>query len=351
MRKSGKLILSLALATGLSVAPGLAHKSCAQPPFPSGEVLNNLAQGQKQARPAPTVKSAPNATQGAPTVSQIEEAARQNMQSAEVLLGAAAAAGASPQQLEAMEKASVRFMKLFLNVIAPDEGINADRPKGDKPKKDGNKRKADRDGKKGPAPQNGMILTGPDGSQWLVTPFTPEKRAPKPPRDVRPAPQRGMTPPPPPGARGPVMTPPPGCPAFQGPGARAPMTPPPGAPAFKGQTPPPLPNFVAPNGRMTPAPQNTAPAPQFNQPQGAAPAPLIIVPQAPQVAPQVPQVAPQAPQAAPQAPVAPQRQPEVIIMEETVTDMPLWPTKEQVAKDGVLQYLEKRNAQRQSATN
>lgn len=33
---------------------------------------------------------------------------------------------------------------------------------------------------------------------------------------------------------------------------------------------------------------------------------------------------------------------ELIIMEETVEDMPYWPTKQQLGKDGVLKYLEKR---------
>lgn len=364
MGKHGKLLLSLALAAGLCAAPGMARHSCAQPQLPDSETLNRIAQGAWPGQPAPAPQAIPQKPQKPerppvvsqnapmPSAQEVENAARQNMQSAEFLMGAAAAAGATPKQLEAMEKASVRFIRLFLAAITPggEQGPGNEGPKGDKPKGDkgdkgqkGDKPKGDKPrGDKPAADKNGVIFTAPDGTQWLLTPMN---------KDQRPAKKPGAEKRPSAAKQGQPMTPPPGCPAFKGSDGRPPMAPPPGCPAFQGfpgqRMGPGTPNFVTPDGRVAP------PAPGQFQPQKPAvrPVPPQAQPMPPRMAPAPQGQPPVPPQVQPAPQPAPQAQPEIIIMEETVTDMPLWPTKEQVSKDGVLQYLEKRNAQRNLAGN
>lgn len=134
-----------------------------------------------------------------------------------------------------------------------------------------------------------IIITAPDGSSWLISPAEPEGpaasqgRAPRgmPPAIGKPMPPQG-------GPQGQFMPPPP-------PGPRGGFMPVPPPPAPQGQiTPPAQGGFVpqpGPQGGFVPTPRPGQPA--------------------------------------------------MIFMEED-TYMPLWPTKDEIGKDGVLKYLEKR---------
>lgn len=192
-------------------------------------------------------------------MNRITRALERNKQSAEALIQAAKDAGADPNAISDMEKMSAAFRQVFMSTVSPQQIVEsilaAPRPSDQ------------------PAPQ-GIIITGPDGSTWLVTPNNqsaqPQGR-PVPPKGPR-GPKAQM------GQSGPDMG---GQPMMQ--------RPPRGLP----------PQAMPPQGfRMPPQQQ---PAPQQGQ---------------------------------------------MIIMEEAVSPqyMPLWPTKEDLGKDGVLKYLEKRSS-------
>lgn len=254
---------------------------------------------------------------------RIVRALERNKKSADTLIQAARDAGADPNAIADLEKMSQAFRNVFMSVVSPQQIIESmlSRP--------------------APEPQQGdqgpMIFTGPDGTQYLVTPNGPMPLQAVPqgdikaPRDGKKAPREGR----PGGFKGPMQ----GAPGQPG------MTPPPPAPqgqpgmipphpgkhgGFKGPMGGPTQGFVppAPQGQpgMTPPP----PAPQgqpgmtpppgmrggFKGPQGA-----------PQGRPAIQQPAPQ---------------PEMIVIEEETEYLPLWPTKEDLGKGGVLEYLQKR---------
>ena len=270
--KTKKALLTLSLAGGLLAAP-LCGLSLAQPPLPDRQALDAISQGKAPKQPEQK------------QFKQIEKALRQNMRSSETLIRAAREAGASPKELGAMEKLSVDFLKAFLAAITPGGVPPRQAPREAQPPKAAPAKPAPGlqfrgapagkpgkcpalgdmkpmpapapkfMGKNGPAPEpQGIIITAPDGSQWLVTPQANEPR----PRPEKP---------------------------------RMPQSP----------------SLYQPNAPVpAPAPAQSAPAP--------APA---------------------------------QDDPDdeiVIIEEETVSDMPLWPTKDQMSKDGILKYLEKRGS-------
>lgn len=130
----------------------------------------------------------------------------------------------------------------------------------------------------------GLIITAPDGTTWLISPQMAPSMPPVPPHRVgpRPAPHQPHQPAPRPDMGGlpGIQLPPPG--VFQNPALRIPPAP------------------QQPRSQIQPAPQ----------------------------------------QAKPGAPAQMQPSPKMIIMEES--DMPYWPTREQLGKEGVLKYLEKR---------
>lgn len=220
-------------------------------------------------------------------MNRIVKALERNKRSADTLINAAREAGASPESVADMQRMSEAFRQVFMSTVSPEQIINS---------LISQKSKAQ-------TPPEGMIITGPDGSTWLITPAQP---------DMAPAPQAV----------------PPAAPATPKPAPKAGkqgIPPAQGKPSAIGR--PGQPQFMPP---APPAPQ-PAPAkpvpPQMRQPQGApqpAPAPGFRMPPAP-----------------PQQ----QGEAEVIIMEETVTPeyLPLWPTKDDLGKGGVLQYLEKRS--------
>lgn len=134
----------------------------------------------------------------------------------------------------------------------------------------------------------GLIITAPDGTTWLVS---PQMTQPMPPRKGGPRPPRPEAP------RPPVM----GAPDMSGmPGIQLP---PPGV-------------LQSPDFRMQPQAQPEQPQASTEPKQPTPPVPGVQQGMPAQVA------------------------PKMIIMEES--DMPLWPTREQLGKDGVLRYLEKR---------
>ena len=320
--KMRRMFLTMSLAGGLFAAPvatGFAH---AAPPLPDSDTLNSIVRGAapKQERTNPFKK--------------LEKAINNNMQSAQTLIEAAREAGATPQQLADMEKYSVGFLKTFLAAITPADSAPGMAPKrGDRPMpppdakkppktmppfgdmvapRPGDRPMPPAEGKRQPkcpafapgqpgqpqpdmrqpqrpdtppvmpqvqprqpqpAPQ-GIIITAPDGTQWLVTPQQSQQPAEQPqarqrPRQVPPAGQA-------PEKRRPPMMPP----AVQTPASQSPALLPPPPPASQGMT------------ARPPAPEEEI----------------------------------------------------IIIEEETVQDMPLWPTKDQMSKDGILKYLEKRNS-------
>lgn len=319
-----KIFIAMALAGGLLLSPSQKADCQAQPVIPDRSVIDSITQGQTRDQTPPKPQNLPKAEKK--QMKELEKAVKQNLGSAEYLMQIARDAGASPKTLQKMEKMSVDFIKAFLSAIAPemmDQGTQAAPPAKPKPPKPAPAPQPDsqlmppgkqqpparplppnvapcpRDcpywnnfqgqqpkiqgkpaprqpqvaPKPAPAPAQpqqpqGIIITAPDGTQWLVTPQM-QQQVPARPAPAKPAPPK------------------------------------PQAPAKK-----------APSQPVWPAPQK----PGFMQ-QQATPPPSTVAPQ-------------------------PDSVEEVIILEENVVpEMPLWPTKEQLGTDGVLKYLQKRAAQ------
>lgn len=224
-------------------------------------------------------------------MNRIVKALERNKRSADTLINAARNAGASPESVADMQRMSEAFRQVFMSTVSPEQIINSlleQRFNAGQPQA------APAPATPAPVAPEGMIITGPDGSTWLITPAPGQQGAPQ--AAPQPAPQAAP---------------------------RAGIPPAQGKPSAIGRQ-----------------PQVNQPAPKPAQPTP----PAIVQPQAP------------APQGAPapgfRMPPAPQQQPqaEVIIMEETITPeyLPLWPTKDDLGKDGVLKYLEKRSTTMQA---
>lgn len=274
MAKRG-FILSMSLACSLAVMPFFADKSYAHNDLPDSATLNAISGGNE-----------PPQQQGAKKqFKKIEKALKQNMQSTEALIQAAKNAGATPKELADLEKFSVGFLKTFLTAVTPQNmgpGQSADKEPGKKPQPN-----SIFPGMK--PPKDGLALGGPNGAPDMLPP------------------------PPPPGS---AMTPPPGCPAFM---------PPQGGPA------------MAPG--IMPGPKGDKPARKAMRPGEGPAAPQGIIITAPDGSQWL---------VTPQTPVQPeaQAQPnEEIIIIEKDAPLPKWPTKEHLGTDGILKYLERRNAQ------
>lgn len=281
---SRKLFTAVVLAGSLCVAMPAAAQKDRPPkgmdPAAIAEALRNCPAFQGMGK-AP--KGSPEAVVDK-KMNRIVKALERNKRSADTLINAAREAGASPESVADMQRMSEAFRQVFMSTVSPDQIINSllSQRAPQQPAPQGAPQPA-------PAGPEGMIVTGPDGSTWIITP-------------AQPAPQPGqMAPPPPPAPKAGR----PGIPPAQGkPSAIGrPMQ-----PQVIPQAPPQQP---APGQQATPAPQGLPPA-GFRMPP---------------------------------APQPQQGDAEVIIMEETVTPeyLPLWPTKEDLGKDGVLKYLEKRS--------
>lgn len=195
---------------------------------------------------------------------RVVKALERNKRSADALIQAAKEAGADPNLIADLEKMSQAFRQLFMQTVSPNQIIESifSQPRPVQPE--------------GPS---GLVITAPDGTQWLVSP----DNLPKPPR-------RG---------------------GFNGP---------------QGPIPQQGPEMIAPG--MPAGPQGMPP--RGLPPQGMK-APKGMPPAAGQPAQQIAQPGQQGPQA------------EMLIIEEAgPAYMPLWPTKDDLGKDGVLNYLQKR---------
>lgn len=224
---------------------------------------------------------------------KVIRALERNKKSADTLIQAAREAGADPNAIADLEKMSQAFRNVFMSVVSPQQIIENMLSQ--------------------PAPQapgtGPMILTAPDGTQWLVTPDAPQAPAVPPagkggfkaPRDQKPGRTGGFKGPGAPGSIGG---------GFHG-GTQMAQPIPPQPPVPGMQPVPPQPGFQ-------PAPVPTQPG--INRP----------IP---------PQPGMQAPNQGAQNSMP---QPEMIVIEEETQYMPLWPTKDDLGKDGVLKYLEKR---------
>lgn len=309
-----KVFLSMSLAGGLLAAPFFCGGADAQPQLPDSATLNSIIQ---VAPPRPAQPAPPVPPEDRKSFKKLERALKQNMQSAEALINAAREAGATPQQLADMEKFSVGFLKTFLAAITPSEMTPPNR--GDRPQ----------------PPVNGM------------RPQKPGDR-PQPPMEGKRPPRPGDRPAP--AMEGPRES---GCPALNPQAQPAPekrRAPRPDAPIIAPRA---NPQQSAPQGMIITAPDGTQ---WLVTPQRPAPEPQVKRAPAPveQVAPEkrqppMPSAQKNAPSQGNQGllppPTPPAPEDEIIIIEEeTVSDMPLWPTKDQMSKDGILKYLEKRNA-------
>lgn len=249
-----KTFLAMALGAGLLFSPVMTSYSFSQPPQPKCPALDALG------------KDGPSAIQ-TPEKKRLEKALRDNMQSARTIMRAAKKAGADKATLEEMGKLSAEFLKLFVSVISrpvPQQPAKPEgRPAQPAPRKPLQIQPAPRvNPQQEGLPPQGFIITTPDGTQWLVMPKGPEAQAPAP-----------ATPRPMPAQPGQMKS-------------RQPAIP--GAPVI-----PPVP--------PTPGADGDQPAP------------------------------------------APQPLPEgVIILDEGTTgELQKWPTKDQYAKDGIMEYMQK----------
>lgn len=266
--------------------PIFAGVLCLSAPMP-GQAGNVPMQPGQQ--PAPQSREVAAAQK---MMNEVVRALQQNRQSSDTLLQAAKAAGASPEALEMMEKMAVGFRETFMGAVSPQQLIEAILSNNQDV-------------------SHGLIITAPDGSRWTLTPMNkPAKQGkPKPHKPGKPGMDRQAQPMPPAGMMPPQGEPQPG------------MTPPPPPPGG-------APQGIAPSGpRPGMIPQAPGSMPPGMTPPPNAPRPGMV-----------------SPPPGYQAPGAQQGPAEVIIMEETVSDMPYWPTKDHLGKGGVLDYLERRNA-------
>lgn len=203
-----------------------------------------------------------------------------NKRSADALIQAAREAGAPANVLADLEKMSEAFRQVFMSTVPPEKIVESIFT-----------------GPQPPEAGQGLIIIGPDGSRWLVTP------------GQMPAPEAKPAPAPRPGAPAPMQPAPQGLPSF------GKVQPAPGAP-----------------GAVAPRSKGLVPG-SVPPPPGMMPPPGMALPQGGVM------------QSPPPPPATPQGPNEVIIMEEgTLEPMPMWPTKDHLGKDGVLKYLEKREA-------
>lgn len=302
---SSKLFSVVALAATLCVAmPAAAQKD-----MPRGaDALKNCPAFNGQLDPAAleaAMKKCPafqkgkdKGFDGSPDkqMKRVVKALERNQRSAEVLIKAARRAGAAPEVVADLQRMSDAFRQVFMSAVSPEQIMNMNVPGQPAPQAPAQ-----------PTPQapaqaapqapdqaapEAMIITGPDGSTWLITPAQPAPQA-APAPQVAPQPVPRFATPPAPG----VM-----------PQQKGPRVEKPGIPPVQGR----------PSAIGRPAQPVTPPAVQ-PAPQGMPPAGFRN----------------------------PQPEGELIIMEEeTITPepMPLWPTKDQMGKDGVLKYLDKRAA-------
>lgn len=258
---------------------------------------------------------------------RIVRALERNKQSAETLIQAARRAGADPKSVSELEQMSEAFRQVFMNLVSPQQIIESILS-----------RQAQQPSQE---TGQGLIITGPDGSVWLVSP-SEQNPQPQPPQGI--IPPQGMAPQgPPPGFVPPQgMSPQGPPPGFVPPQGVAPQTPPPGFVPPQGMSPQgPPPGWVPP--QAIPPQQGFVAPPQGMPPVFGKQTPPQFVPGKPSAIGKPPRPAPQAP-AAPQQPQQVQPQGELIIMEQVTPQyMPLWPTKDDLGKDGVLRYLEKRD--------
>lgn len=274
-----KLLMPLIMGSALCLAaPGMAQNGMPPGGGPGAPKCPALQDASK----CPALQGAPAAGAQAgqksgidkkidKKMSRIVRALERNKRSADALIQAAKDAGADPNAIADMEKLSAGFRQVFMSTVSPQQIVESIFAAPAPPEQ--------------PAAQ-GIIITGPDGSTWLVA---PDQQNPQ---------------------------------TWQQPGKPVPPQ------RLRGQRPP------LPGHGMQPQQGMMAPPPPGMQPQQGM-------------------IAPQTPPMPPKGFRAPQKQPgnaapqgELIIMEETVTPgyMPLWPTKEELGKDGVLKYLEKRNS-------
>ena len=308
-----KVFLSMSLAGGLLAAPFFCGGVDARPQLPDSATLNSIIQGA----PQPPAQPAPPAPEGRKAFKKLERALKQNMQSAEALINAARDAGATPQQIADMEKYSVGFLKTFLAAITPSEMTPPRRGDRPQPPADGMRKPGDR-------PQPPMEGARPPRQGDRRAPAMEGPREPRCPAlnpQIQPAPEKRRAPRP----DAPIISP------------KANQQPQPSLP--QGMI------ITAPDGtQWLVTPQQPAPEPQVRRPAQPSDqaAPERRRPPMPPAAQNAPGQANQS-LLPPPPPPAPEE--EIIIIEEdTVSDMPLWPTKDQMGKDGILKYLEKRNA-------
>lgn len=291
-----KNFITVVLAAGIFLSPsltGLAFSQDESSKCPWLEAVRNGANPQDAAKPGPLGKS--NAMGLAtPEQKRLEKTLRQNMQSSQALMRAAKRYGASNETLTQMGRLSSDFMKLFADTIEKAQAARPAQPNA--------------------RPQQPQARP--------ATPGQPQARL----LPVRPAPHGQQ---PAPGAVPPGMAKP-GQQSQQFPGL-----PPEG---FIVTTPDGAQWLVMP--QQPQQGQQSQAAPQTRKP---------AVPGAPNIPPLPPasgdaQTAPQQPQGYGAQPL-----PEgVIIMEEeTVSDLlPKWPTKDQYAAEGIMQYVEDLKAQK-----
>lgn len=195
-------------------------------PPPSGPIFK---------KPAPRKESRVEAE-----MRRVAKALKQNKRSADALIAAARAAGAAPEVVADLARMSAAFRKVFMETVPPQQIVESMIAEPQRPNAG-----------------SSLIITAPDGSQWLVTPK----------HDIA-----------------------------QPPAGRQP---------------------VAPKGPVPPAERLNNPA--FGLQPDSAQGPV-----------------------APKSRPAPPLKSEMIIMEQpNPGELPYWPTKQQLGKEGLLKYLEK----------
>lgn len=229
----------------------------------------------------------------------IARALEQNRQSTEIMLGAARIAGARPEQLADLERLSATFRRVFMVSAAPYKVMR------------GLVAQSQPQTQQRPPAHMGMqkgAPAGPQSCQQSGPQAAPGQAAPQP---AQAAPEMS--------AEGFIIVAPDG--------TRWTLI-----PAQPGQA-----NQPGQPGRNLQAPSAPKAAPAQPRQQG----PAAQVPPAPSTSPEAPFNAGRQPgQQTGQQP----GQNGVIIEEEVVEEMPLWPTKDDLGRLGVLKYLEKRQA-------
>lgn len=187
-----KFFITVALTAGLFLSPALAHKAFSQNSPTGCPYLDSKGYTPKASSGCPALDiirkgNAPGQPL-TPEQKRLERAIQQNLRSADTLIRAAQAAGATDKEMDRLGRMTAGFMEAFLNIMEKSPNPVPMRPAPPaKPRPVPPPAPQQNWAAPAPGSPQGLIITAPDGSQWLVTPQAQPPMKPQRPRFQPPA--------------------------------------------------------------------------------------------------------------------------------------------------------------------